>query len=135
MLATRRREATRWALTDAVLAFYPPPKRSQAEENIVQSQDDEGADLSEGFWREFFLLRPERPALKRLLEELGPGDMLVLEEQTRELFAQCVEAIKGGRGVAEGHALDVSFPSRCPPNHHTGEGGLLPFLPSTRSWR
>lgn len=63
--------------------------------------------LSEGFWREFFLLKPDRTSLRRDLDELTPGDLLQIEEQTRELFSRSVKALKGAQGVAELHALDV----------------------------
>ena len=69
-------------------------------------------DKSEGFWREFFLLKPDQPALRSILEELGPGgdDLLHIELQTRELFARAVACLKGAgaHGFADGHALDVS---------------------------
>ncbi|KAK2753976.1 DUF1741 domain containing protein [Colletotrichum kahawae] len=70
-------------------------------------KDDEDDDRTEGFWREFFLLRPDRAALRRILDGLGPADMLALEEQTRELFSRAVGAVKSGQGVADLHALDT----------------------------
>ena len=77
-------------------------------------QDDEYGDRPEGFWREFFLLRPERPTLRRMLDAIGPDDLEVT--QTRQLFARAVAATKGshaqqqqgGGGGADGHALEVS---------------------------
>ncbi|KAK1448684.1 hypothetical protein CMEL01_07999 [Colletotrichum melonis] len=77
----------------------------QLPDRMADAEDD--AERSEGFWREFFLLRPDRPALKRILDGLGPADMLALEEHTRELFARAVTAMKSGQGVADLHALDT----------------------------
>ncbi|KXH27844.1 hypothetical protein CSIM01_06763 [Colletotrichum simmondsii] len=77
----------------------------QLPDHMADAEDD--AERSEGFWREFFLLRPDRPALKRILDGLGPADMLALEEHTRELFARAVTAMKSGQGVADLHALDT----------------------------
>ncbi|POS70049.1 hypothetical protein DHEL01_v211557 [Diaporthe helianthi] len=77
-------------------------------------KDDQDAQHSdgqhpEGFWREFFLLRPDRPSLRRLFDQLSPADLLHLEEQTRELFSRSVKALKGGdcQGGADLHALDT----------------------------
>lgn len=86
-----------------------------------QDAADSNGQHSEGFWREFFLLRPDRPSLRRLFDQLSPADLLHLEEQTRELFSRSVKALKGGdaQGAADLHALDVWLPGptwrgRCP---------------------
>jgi hypothetical protein len=39
-----------------------------------QDKDDSGH--SEGFWREFFLLKPDKPSLQRRLEAIGADDLL-----------------------------------------------------------
>jgi hypothetical protein len=67
------------------------------------------ADRSEGFWKEFFLLRPDRPSLRQILDDTGPNDLLHLEHQTRQLFAQAIAALRHPYGVADSHALDVSI--------------------------
>ncbi|KAL6854037.1 DUF1741 domain-containing protein [Trichoderma novae-zelandiae] len=69
-------------------------------------EDDDG-DKSEGFWREFFLLRPDRPTLRRILNDIHPADLLLLEERTRELFGQAIAAVKNGKGLAPLYALDT----------------------------
>lgn len=71
-------------------------------------QDDDDGDKSEGFWREFFLLPPNRAALRDILGGLRPSEVVLLEGQTRELFGRAVKTVKGGKGVAASHALDVS---------------------------
>ncbi|KAJ0323898.1 hypothetical protein COL5a_008012 [Colletotrichum fioriniae] len=86
------------------------PKIVQLYESLFKDAEDD-PERSEGFWREFFLLRPDRAALKRILDGLGPADMLALEEHTRELFARAVTAMKSGQGVADLHALDYAHPS------------------------
>lgn len=86
----------------------------ERDEADAEAQDDDDDERSEGFWREFFLLRPDRPALRKLLDGMGPADMLAMEERTRELFARAVAAVKSGQGVADLHALGVSASSnRC----------------------
>ncbi|KND94530.1 membrane protein [Tolypocladium ophioglossoides CBS 100239] len=64
-------------------------------------------DKSEGFWREFFLLRPDRPTLRNILSETTPSDVLLLESHTRDFFGRAVETIKTGHGLAPLHALDT----------------------------
>ncbi|EGY22386.1 uncharacterized protein VDAG_03824 [Verticillium dahliae VdLs.17] len=65
-------------------------------------QEDDTTERGEGFWREFFLLRPDRPALQALLDGLSAADVLGLEERTRELFERGVEAVQGGGGPSPG---------------------------------
>lgn len=95
------------------------PRPEAFQQKIVQlydelfKDDQDAADIngphSEGFWREFFLLRPDRTSLRRIFDQLSPADLLHLEEQTRELFSRSVRALKGGdaQGIADLHALDT----------------------------
>jgi hypothetical protein len=63
-------------------------------------QDEEDHEKSEGFWREFFLLRPDKAALQKIT-------LLHLEVQTRQLFSRAVACVKAGSAPADAHALDV----------------------------
>ena len=36
-------------------------------------------DPTEGFWREFFLLPPDKPQLQLILDKLSPDDLLALQ--------------------------------------------------------
>ncbi|KAL1893305.1 hypothetical protein Sste5346_006482 [Sporothrix stenoceras] len=56
----------------------------------------------EGFWAEFFLLRPDRRALRERLDELSAGALLALEAQTQQLFGRAVSVLLAGSG-ATGH--------------------------------
>ena len=47
-------------------------------------QDDEDLAYSDGFWGEFFLLRPDRAGLQRRLDELTADDLLHLQVSTLE---------------------------------------------------
>jgi len=89
--------------------------------SLIAQQSDDDREKSEGFWREFFLLKPDRASLRRILDALPPGDLLHLEPQTRQLFARSVAALRDSQGAADLHALDVrilrgeaicSFPPR-----------------------
>lgn len=55
-----------------------------SKQNILQllisfAQDEEEQELSEGYWREFFLLRPDKATLQQLLNDLSPDDLLHLQ--------------------------------------------------------
>ncbi|OAA33702.1 hypothetical protein AAL_01167 [Moelleriella libera RCEF 2490] len=69
--------------------------------------DYNGEDKSEGFWTEFFLLKPDRQRLQVLFNEIPPADVLLLEGRTRELFGNAVVFVKEGQGLALSHALDT----------------------------
>ncbi|KAL2160737.1 hypothetical protein VTH06DRAFT_934 [Thermothelomyces fergusii] len=69
--------------------------------------DSDDTERSEGFWKEFFLLRPDRPALRKILDEARPNDLLQLQHQTRQLFARAIAALRQPYGVADLHALDT----------------------------
>ncbi|KAH7320265.1 hypothetical protein B0I35DRAFT_408946 [Stachybotrys elegans] len=70
-------------------------------------KDDEEHEKSEGFWKEFFLLRPDRTILRSILNEIPPSHVLLLEAQTQELFSRAVAAVKNGSSLARLHALDT----------------------------
>lgn len=55
------------------------------------------------------MLKPDRVSLRHMLEELGPGDLLQLQHQSRELFSRAVASLKTAQGEADVHALDVSL--------------------------
>ncbi|OAQ97234.1 hypothetical protein LLEC1_04241 [Akanthomyces lecanii] len=81
------------------------PKISQLYAELFQ--DVEEGRQSRGFWREFFLLKPELATLRSLLHDISPADMLALEGQSQELFSEAIEALKSGRGSALHNALDT----------------------------
>ncbi|OIW25753.1 DUF1741-domain-containing protein [Coniochaeta ligniaria NRRL 30616] len=73
----------------------------------VDYRDEDESEKTEGFWREFFLLKPDQTALRTILDGLGPGDLLHIELQTRELFTRAVSNLRTTHGVADLHALDT----------------------------
>ncbi|KAH6971824.1 hypothetical protein BKA56DRAFT_595143 [Ilyonectria sp. MPI-CAGE-AT-0026] len=81
------------------------PKIIQLYDSLFKYDDvDEKTD---GFWAEFFLLRPDRAILRSTLSKLSPNDVLLLEDRTRELFVRAIATVKTGHGVAPLHALDT----------------------------
>ncbi|KIE02539.1 DUF1741 protein, partial [Metarhizium majus ARSEF 297] len=82
------------------LTRQPPPER-------LCQEDDDTEEKSDGFWAEFFLLRPDRQSLRALLNEMSPADVLTFEGRTRELFGKAIVTVKTGQGLAPLHALDT----------------------------
>lgn len=69
--------------------------------------DEDVDDKSEGFWTELFLLRPDQGALRRILGEVSPDELLSLHEQTRTLFLRAIAHMKAGSAPSDGNALDT----------------------------
>lgn len=69
-------------------------------------QDDDDLPYSDGFWGEFFLLRPDRAGLERRLDGLNTYDLLQLQHETQQLFVRAVSQIKHGRAPSDENALD-----------------------------
>ncbi|KAF2107274.1 hypothetical protein BDV96DRAFT_506423 [Lophiotrema nucula] len=70
-------------------------------------EDDEDLELSEGFWEEFFLLRPDPQGLKRLLSTLGPDDMLHSQAHSQQLVLRAIMRVKQSKGPADEIALET----------------------------
>ncbi|KAH9908151.1 DUF1741-domain-containing protein [Xylariomycetidae sp. FL2044] len=83
------------------------PKIVQLYEALFKDDLDPEADKPEGFWREFFLLNPDQTSLQRILDGLGPDDLIQLQPQTRQLFLRAVNCLKQGSGAADLHALET----------------------------
>lgn len=95
----------------------PSPLTQQARPEVFQQKivelyealfkDEDDHEKSEGFWKEFFLLKPDKTTLHRILLDLSPDDLLHLQAQTRQLFSRAVACIKAGSAPADAHALDT----------------------------
>ncbi|EFX06266.1 duf1741 domain containing protein [Grosmannia clavigera kw1407] len=77
------------------------PRPEVFKPKIVQLYDELFSDedflvASDGFWTEFFLLRPDRSALRHRIEALSPPQLLVVESQTRALFSRAIAVAAGG---------------------------------------
>ncbi|KAL5001948.1 hypothetical protein BDV10DRAFT_191918 [Aspergillus recurvatus] len=64
------------------------------------------AEPSEGFWREFFLLPPDRAQLNAILEALSPDETLSLQSHTRQLFARGIREAASGSSPVNCYALE-----------------------------
>ncbi|RYP01830.1 hypothetical protein DL764_006061 [Monosporascus ibericus] len=84
-------------------------KVRQLLDSLPEELDDADAETekSEGFWLEFFLLKPDGASLQNILTDLSPDELISLQPQTRQLFARAVQLLKKGGGVADLHALET----------------------------
>ncbi|PSS20412.1 hypothetical protein M430DRAFT_66110 [Amorphotheca resinae ATCC 22711] len=119
----------------------PSPLTQQARPEVFQQKivelyqslfkSDDDREKSEGFWREFFLLKPDRATLNRILLDLSPDDLLQLQVQTRQLFSRAVACIKAGSAPADAHALDTGttfFASILPKKYTNPSSDIINVL-------
>ncbi|CEJ62358.1 hypothetical protein PMG11_10859 [Penicillium brasilianum] len=83
------------------------PKIVQLYETLFKASEDVYVEPSEGFWREFFLLPPDRARLHSLLDGLTPDETLHLQTQTKHLFARAIHEASSGATAAASYALDT----------------------------
>ncbi|EAW10514.1 ARMH3 family protein [Aspergillus clavatus NRRL 1] len=81
------------------------PKIVQLYENLFQASDF--TEPSEGFWREFFLLPPDRPQLASILDQLGADETLHLQSQTQQLFVRAIKEADSGVSPVNAYALET----------------------------
>nr|KMM65027.1 hypothetical protein CPAG_01379 [Coccidioides posadasii RMSCC 3488] len=81
------------------------PKIVQLYENLLFNPDY--VEPTEGFWREFLLLPPDRPSLAEMLNRIGPDDMLHIQAQTQRLFARAIRESASGKDPVNSHALET----------------------------
>ncbi|PGG98625.1 hypothetical protein GX51_06710 [Blastomyces parvus] len=67
----------------------------------------EYAEPSEGFWREFFLLPPERVRLGQILDSISPDDILQIHFHTQQLFSRAVKEAASGSYPSNLQALET----------------------------
>ncbi|KAH8708605.1 hypothetical protein GQ44DRAFT_776972 [Phaeosphaeriaceae sp. PMI808] len=75
------------------------------------TEDDEYADadteLSDGFWQEFFLHRPDAAGLKRILDSVPPDEMLHRQMHSQQLLRRAVQGIKQASPPVDEIALET----------------------------
>jgi hypothetical protein len=84
----------------------------------MAQEDEEDTELSDGFWQEFFLHRPDSAGLKRILGSVPPDEMLHLQSHSQQLVRCAIQRVKQGRAPADEVALEV----RWPPIHNAYPG-------------
>ncbi|KAB8072889.1 DUF1741-domain-containing protein [Aspergillus leporis] len=81
------------------------PKVVQLYENLFHTSDY--TEPSEGFWREFFLLPPDRGQLSSILDQLSPDETLNLQAQTQQLFTRAIRGAASGTSPVDSYALET----------------------------
>ncbi|KNG85956.1 hypothetical protein ANOM_005414 [Aspergillus nomiae NRRL 13137] len=81
------------------------PKVVQLYENLFQTSDYN--EPSEGFWREFFLLPPDRSQLSSILDQLSPDETLHLQVQTQQLFTRAIREAASRASPVDSYALET----------------------------
>ncbi|EEQ33618.1 hypothetical protein McanMca71_004613 [Microsporum canis] len=69
--------------------------------------NSEYAHPTEGFWREFFLLQPDRAHLSKMIAGISPNDILHLQSQTQQLFARAIREAACDTAPTNAHALET----------------------------
>ncbi|PGG96769.1 hypothetical protein AJ79_09452 [Helicocarpus griseus UAMH5409] len=67
----------------------------------------EYVELSEGFWRELFLLSPERLCLSQILDIPTPDEILQSHLYTQQLFKRAIKEAASGDFPSNQHALET----------------------------
>ncbi|KAL8955859.1 MAG: hypothetical protein Q9193_006434 [Seirophora villosa] len=79
------------SLYDQLLSSVKLPLRPNKISFLIEMQDEEDQiPLSDGFWQEFFLLRPDKSSLQRRLDSFSADDLLHI--QTLTVFLDIVLA-------------------------------------------
>ncbi|EOD48884.1 hypothetical protein GTA08_BOTSDO07757 [Neofusicoccum parvum] len=88
------------------------PKIVQLYEALFQSpdpalDDHDDHEHSEGFWQEFFLLKPDPPSLRRVLQSLSADAMLHLQVPAQQLFSRAIDRVQDAKAPSDEIALDT----------------------------
>ncbi|CAI6266348.1 unnamed protein product [Periconia digitata] len=82
------------------------PKIIRLYETVFRDEDED-VDLSDGFWEEFFLHRPDHAGFKRILETISPDDMLHLQAHSQQLFQRAISRIQQASAPSDEIALET----------------------------
>ncbi|GAB7342333.1 hypothetical protein MBLNU457_g0559t1 [Dothideomycetes sp. NU457] len=81
------------------------PKIVQSYKQLFRNVEDE--DSSEGFWKEFFLLKPDVARLCEILDDTSADFLLHVQHHPQQLFAHAIAAAKSGQAPADENALET----------------------------
>lgn len=74
--------------------------------SLLFSLTDEDFSPTEGFWREFFLLRPEKQRFKDILDPLTADDLLHIQRQTRSFVQKSISEVSTDSEPQNENALE-----------------------------
>ncbi|KAK5086141.1 hypothetical protein LTR70_000219 [Exophiala xenobiotica] len=88
-------------------SFQPKVVQLYSDLFRLDEQDvDEDFEPSEGFWREFFLLKPAKQKFHDVLEPLTADDLLHIQRQTRNYMRRSIDEFTAGRNPQNENALE-----------------------------
>jgi hypothetical protein len=61
----------------------------------------------EGFWREFFLLKPDKQRLNDILDPFTASELVHCHVQTQAFFQRAISEAGSGQAPRDEHALEV----------------------------
>ncbi|KAK5944181.1 hypothetical protein PMZ80_003462 [Knufia obscura] len=73
---------------------------------LDEQHGDEDFEPSEGFWREFFLLKPAKQKFHDVLEPLTADDLLHIQGQTRNYVRRSIDELTSGASPQNENALE-----------------------------
>jgi hypothetical protein len=82
------------------------PKVVTLYRKLFRELDDD--EKPKGFWRELFLLKPDIPRLRQLLEDTDPNYLLQVQHQPQQVVVHATHCIKEGVSPGDENALDVN---------------------------
>ncbi|KAI1612644.1 hypothetical protein EDD37DRAFT_562530 [Exophiala viscosa] len=74
--------------------------------NVLANEDTDEDVPSEGFWRELFLLKPDKQRLYDILAPLTANDLLHMHTQTQAFFRRAITESSSGNSPRSGNALE-----------------------------
>ncbi|KAK4555646.1 hypothetical protein LTR86_007399 [Recurvomyces mirabilis] len=83
------------------------PKVVALYRRLFRNQEVDDEEKPEGFWATLFLLRPDLPRLRQVLEDTDVDFLLQLRYQPQQLLVQSIAALRLGHAPADEHALDT----------------------------
>lgn len=76
--------------------------------NVLPNDDTlDDVTPSEGFWREFFLLKPDKQRLYEILEPFTASEIVHCHAQTQSFFSRSIAEVGSGSSPQNGNALEV----------------------------
>lgn len=94
------------------------PSSPPTQDDNDHDDDEDHVELTEGFWQEFFLHRPDSAGLKRILSAMSPDDMLHRQAHSQQLFARAIQRVQHAAPPSDEVALEVRRRRRCRRNMH-----------------
>ncbi|RMZ81155.1 hypothetical protein DV737_g2694, partial [Chaetothyriales sp. CBS 132003] len=73
---------------------------------LANDEDDDDPVPSEGFWREFFLLKPDKQRLFDILSPLTANELLHIQTQTQAFFRRSISEAGSARSPQNQNALE-----------------------------